>query len=241
MTDNEFKYWAFLACSQPDNREQRPDTQALCHLRWGHWWHAALKSFSIPAEFVGQINGRGEIIPGRIDPIFQDEPELTESASLSAYTRQALEQSRCLIVICSPRSATSHQVNEAVRYFKQLGRDKYILPIVVAGNPNASEGDQPGEARADECFVPALRHPVSPDGTLDTTRRASRYIFVDARHGVEKREVLANDQRHAEAGLEMAKTQLIAELIGVGFDGLWWREQKRHFVDLAYWNVELSD
>ena len=31
----------------------------------------------------------------------------------------------------------------------------------------------------------------------------------------------------------MAKIQLIALLLGVGFNGLWWREQKRHFYDFA--------
>lgn len=233
MTDNETKYWAFLSYSHQDNRAQRADTQTGSRRCWGDWLHDALKTFSIPAEFAGQINGRGEIIPERIDPIFRDEQELPEAATLSAETRKALEQSICLIVICSPRSAKSHQVNEAVRYFKQLGRGQHILPIVVAGEPQASDGNQPGRSPEDECFVPALRHPVSPDGTLDTTRRAGKSIFVDARHGVDKREILAQDHRHAEADLEMAKIQLIALLLGVGFNGLWWREQKRHFFDFA--------
>ena len=233
MTDNEYKYWAFLNYSSQDNCEKRSDTQDVVSRCWGDWLHDALKTFSIPAEFVGQINGRGEIIPERIDPIFRNDQELTEDATLSADIRKALEQSICLIVICSPRSAESLQVNEAVRYFKQLGRGKHILPIVVAGEPNASDGNKPGRSPADECFVPALRHPVLPDGTLDGTRRAGRTIFVDARHGVDKREILANDHRHAEADLEMAKIQLIALLLGVGFNGLWWREQKRHFFDFA--------
>ncbi len=233
MTDNETKYWAFLSYSHQDNRAQRADTQAGSRRCWGDWLHDALKTFSIPAEFAGQINGRGEIIPERIDPIFREEQELPEAATLSAETRKALEQSICLLVICSPRSAQSLQVNEAVRYFKQLGRGQHILPIVVAGEPQASDGNQPGRSPEDECFVPALRHPVSPDGTLDTTRRAGKSIFVDARHGVDKREILAQDHRHAEADLEMAKIQLIALLLGVGFNGLWWREQKRHFFDFA--------
>ena len=231
MTDNEFKYWAFLGYSHQDNREQRPDAPDVSRRCWGNWLHDALKTFSIPAEFVGQINGRGEIIPERIDPVFRDDQE--DDDTLSAEIRKALEQSICLIVVCSPRSAKSLHVNEAVRYFKQLGRGKHVLPIVVAGEPNASAGNKPGISPEDECFVPALRHPVQPDGTLDATRRAGRCIFVDARHGVEKREILANDHRTAEADLEMAKIQLIALLLGVGFNGLWWREQKRHFFDFA--------
>ncbi|MEI8291777.1 MAG: hypothetical protein WCH99_20100 [Verrucomicrobiota bacterium] len=233
MTDREHKYWAFLSFSHQDNGEPRSDSSAMGRRGWGNWLHDALKTFSIPPEFIGQINGRGEIIPERMDAIFRDESELAADASLSAEVRQALEQSICLIVICSPRSAQSRQVNEVVRYFKQLGRGKYILPIVIAGEPNASAGNQSSLSPADECFVPALRHPVSPEGTLDATRPAGRSLFVDARYSVDKREILANDHRHAEADLEMAKIQLIALLLGVGFNGLWWREQKRHFFDLA--------
>ena len=202
MADNKLKYLGVpLVTAHEDNREQRRETPEAGRRCWGNWLYEALKTFSIPPEFVGQINGRGEIIPERIEPILRDESELPEDTSLSAEMRKALEQSRCLVVICSPRSAQSRQVNEAVRYFKQLGRGKNILPIVVAGEPNASNGNKPGVSPADECFVPALRHPVHPDGTLDTTRRAGKHIYVDARHGVEKREILANDDRHAEGGI----------------------------------------
>ena len=234
MANNEYKYCAFLSYSPQDNCEQPADSPAAGSRCWGNWLDDALKAFSIPPEFVGQVNGRGEIIPEQIAPVFRDESELPEDTGLSAEIRQALEQSLCLVVICSPRSAQSRQVNEVIRYFKQLGRGKQILPIVVAGAPNAGTGSKPGVSPADECFVPALRHPVQPDGTLDTSRRAGgKHIFVDARHGVEKREVLAKDHRTAEADLEMAKIQLIALLLGVGFNGLWWREQKRHFFDFA--------
>ena len=233
MTENEFKFWAFICCSQQDNRGQRPGTPEVSRLGWSDWLLAALKTFSVPAEFVGQINSRGEIIPEQIYPIFQDEPEPSADANLSAAVRTALEQSRYLVVICSPRSAQNLQVNEVVRTFKQVGRGDHILPIVIAGEPHASDGSKAGVLAADECFVPALRHWVRPDGTVDASRRAHKSIFVDARHGFEKREILANDHRNAEADLEMAKIQLIAEVIGVAFNGLWAREQRRHFVDLA--------
>jgi len=228
MTDTENKNWAFLSYSPQDNRAHRSELPAADNLCWGDWLHDALKTFSIPAEFIGQINGRGEIIPQRIEGVFRNTAELETESALSADVRTALEQSICLIVICSPRSAKSIQVNEAVRYFKQLGRGQQILPIVIAGEPYVSEGNA---AREDECFVPTLRHPVSPEGTIDLTRRAGKAIFVDARHN--GREILAGDTRHAEADLEMAKIQLIALLLGVGFNGLWQREQKRHFFDLA--------
>jgi len=233
MADKEYTYYAYLSYSRQDNSEPPADSPAAPRRHWGHWLDEALKTFDIPPEFVGQINGRGEIIPERIAPVFQDETELPEDGALSAEHCQALEQSVCLIVICSPHSAQSRQVNEVVRYFKQLGRGNRILPIVVAGEPNTGSGKKSGASLTDECFVPALRHPVHTDGTVDTARRAGKHIFVDARHGVEKREILAKDDRRAKADLEMAKIQLLALLIGVGFPGLWRREQERHFFDLA--------
>ena len=214
MTDSELKFWVFISYSQQDNGGQYANAQNVSSLGWGNWLHDALKTFSIPAEFISQINSRGELIPERIHPIFQDGLELSGDANLSAAVRLALEQSRYLVVICSPRSAQSLHVNEVVRAFKQLGRGDHILPIVIAGEPHASDGSKAGVSAADECFVPALRHTLRPDGTVETTRRAGKSIFVDARHGFDKREILANDHRNAEADLEMAKIQLIAEVIG---------------------------
>ena len=232
MADIEQTYYAFLSCSPEDNREAQADSPVAGRRDWSNWLEAALKTYVIPPELVGQINGRGEIIPERIASVFRDESELPEAAGLSAEVRSALEQSNCLIVICSPRSAQSRQVNAVVSYFKQLGRGHQILPFVIAGTPNASTGQQPGATGADECYVPALRHPVKPDGTVDTARLASKHAFVDARYGAEKREVLAQDHRSAAAELERAKIQLIALLLGVGFDLLWARQQKFHFLEL---------
>lgn len=232
MADIEQNYYAFLSCSPEDNRGAQADSPASGRRGWGNWLEAALKAYVIPPELVGQINGRGEIIPERMASVFRDESELPEATGLSAEIRHALEQSNCLIVICSPRAAQSRQMNAVVSYFKQLGRVNQILPFVIAGTPNASNGQQSGAVGADECYVPALRHPVKSDGTVDTARLAGKHAFVDARYGAEKREILAQDYRIAAAELERAKIQLIALLLGVGFDLLWARQQKFHFLEL---------
>lgn len=233
MSDVNFKYWAFVAFNAGDNSEQRAEAPGVLHLRWGDWLLAGLKDFSTPPDFAGHPNARSEIVPERIAEIFSHSAELSEGESLSGEMSQALEHSRYLVVICSPRSAKSRGVDEVVRRFKQLGRGNRILSIVIAGEPHTQIASQPGLWVDDECFSPALRHPVLPDGTLDTNRLERGYIFADARHGDDKREVLAKDFQTAESVLERAKIQLIAGLIGVGFNNLWQREQKRRFAGFA--------
>ena len=232
MAENKNKYRAFLSSSPLDNQAQRPDLPAAARC-WGDWLHAALTEFSIPPEFIGQANGRGETMPARLAPLFRDESELPATLGLTPEIRAALEQSVCLVVICSPHSARSQQVNEVVRYFKQLGRGQNIFPFVVAGEPEVCARPRSDASPAEECFVPALLHPVQADGTVDTSRRAGKCMYVDARHGGEKREILVHDHRQAGADLEAAKIQLIALVLGVGFPGLWSREQKRHLWELA--------
>lgn len=233
MTETEFKHWAFLCYSPQDNSEQRPGAVASDYLRWADRLHDALKSFVVPAEFIGQPNSRGEVIPARIDSVYQPAPTADADGHLSETERLALEHSRCLIVICSPRAAQDARVNEIVRHFKQLGRGNRILPIVIAGEPNASDGAKPGIAPDAECFVPALLHPVAADGTVDVTRREAGYFFADARYGAERSEISTHTELLGETEQAIAKIHLISGVLGVGFYGLWQREQKRRFVGFA--------
>jgi uncharacterized coiled-coil DUF342 family protein len=241
MTENEFKYWAFISCSPQDNGAPSPGAPDVGRLPWGDWWQTTLKTFMVPADFAGHINAHGEMVPERIDAIYCNCRELPADAGLSDDVREALSQSRSLVVICSPSSAKSCQVNEVVRFFKRLGRGSRILPVVIAGEPNADTARQRGLFADDECFTPAMRHPMLPDGTLDTARAERGYIFADARHEEEKREILAKDFPAVESVLERAKIQLIAGLIGVGFNGLWQREQKRRFAGFAEAQRQLQE
>jgi predicted nucleic acid-binding Zn-ribbon protein len=241
MSENEFKYWAFVCFSPQDNGVPISGAPEVGRITWGDSLAAALKNFQTPADFVGHLNAHGEIVPERMEAVFCDAQELPEGANLGDSAREALAQSRFLIVICSPRSAVSLHVNEAVRVFKQLGRGSRILPFVIAGEPNAETARQRGLFADDEAFPPAMRHPLLPDGTVDTSRPERGYIFADARHGDDRREILAKDLSQAESILERAKIQLIAGVIGVGFNNLWQREQKRRFAGFAEAQSQLQE
>jgi len=146
-------------------------------------------------------------VPKRLVPVFRDREELASATDLGTVINEALRLSGCQIVICSPSAARSRWVNEEILAFKRLGREDRIFCLIVDGEPNAS--DDP--ARTDECFPPALRFRLGPDGNLSSVRT----------------EPIAADARPGKDGRGNAKLKLIAGILGVGFDALRQREQSR--------------
>ena len=224
-----FKYWAFLSYSHQDNLATRQAGQRDC-IRWAEWLHNALERYRVPNEFRDRHTTTGEPMPDRFFPVFQDEKELPINADLGESIRRALEGSRFLIVICSPRSAISRYVNEEVRYFKELGRQNRIMALIIDGEPNASLGYKAGYSAADECFCPALRFSLDANGEVDTTRSdAQEPIAGDVRV---KDEASAREAKQADLSshqpvLEYMKLKLLAGLMGVGFDELAQRDKVR--------------
>ena len=194
----EFKYWAFISYSHADKK-------------WGDWLHSALETYKVPKPLAGVASGAGEALPRRIFPIFRDREELPTSADLGSMIAQALEQSRCLIVICSPRAASSHWVNQEILDFKRLGGAERILALIVDGEPNAADG-KPGFSVEAECFPEALRYALGADGKLDRNR-PTEPIAADARPGMD--------------GRINAKLKLVAGILGINYDDLKRRDERR--------------
>jgi tetratricopeptide (TPR) repeat protein len=184
MTD-EFKYRAFISYSHADEV-------------WAKWLHRRLESYRVPSRLVGRQTPQG-IVPRRIGRCFRDQVELSAASHLGETLQQALRDSQALIIVCSPRSATSHWVNEEIKYFRGLGRGEHIYALIVDGEPNAKESSQ-------ECFPPALLR--TDDGQL-------------------LHEPLAADARAAHDGKVDGFLKLTSGLLGVGFDELRQREQRR--------------
>jgi tetratricopeptide (TPR) repeat protein len=191
---DQIKYWAFISYSHRD-------------AQWGSWLHKSLESYRPPKKLVGTTTARG-VVPKRLSPVFRDREELASATDLGAVINEALQKSACQIIICSPQSAKSRWVNEEILAFKRLGREDRIFCLIVGGEPYASE--LPGREQ-EECFPPALRFRLGPDGNLSDARTAP--IAADAREGKD--------------GKRNAKLKLIAGLLGVGFDLLRRREQQR--------------
>ncbi|MBF0528656.1 MAG: PQQ-binding-like beta-propeller repeat protein, partial [Deltaproteobacteria bacterium] len=210
-----FKYWAFISYSHGDKKRGlwRDKT-------WGDWVINKLETYRTPLMLVGKT-GREGPVPRRLFPIFRDREELPGAANLGDNINEALRNSLYLIVICSPRAAASRWVNEEVRYFKSLGREGKLLCLIVDGEPNA--GDRPDSGQL-ECFPPAVRFHVEPDGQLTTQRT----------------EPIAADARPQGDGLANAKLKMVAGLLGVDYDALRQRDRRRRRLRQFQWGILIT-
>jgi tetratricopeptide (TPR) repeat protein len=190
----EYKYRAFISYSHKDEK-------------WASWLHKALETFRVPKYIVGRDTPMGKV-PARMGKVFRDREELSSSHSLGSELTQALADSACQIVICSPNAAHSHWTNEEILTYKKLGRENRIFCLIVDGEPGTDE----------ECFPPAVRFKMGADGILSD--QLAEPIAADARP-------------HADGKLN-AKLKLIAGMLGVGFDALKRREQHRRQKRLVY-------
>lgn len=207
-TGNAFRYKAFLSYSHRDKQ-------------WGAWLHKALENYRVPRRLVGTAGCEGPV-PEKLFPVFRDRDELSSSPDLNDEIRIALEQSDCLVVICSPNSANSHWVNEEILTFKRLGRQDRILALIVDGEPDCA--DKPGGDPGFECFPPGLKYRLGPKGELSAVRA----------------EPIAADARRQGDGRENAKLKLIAGILGVGYDTLKQRELAARRARERVWSAAIA-
>jgi tetratricopeptide (TPR) repeat protein len=195
LKHGDIQYRAFISYSHADRRLVE-------------WLHRALESYRVPAKLVGQITPLGPV-PARLGSLFRDRDELPAAGDLSTELKAALKRSMFLIVVCSPASAQSKWVNEEVRQFKLLHGHKRgdgtarVLALIADGDP--------GDAGLGNCFPPALRFHVLPDGSISD----------------DPAEPVAADIRPSGDGRKLAKLKLVAGLTGLPLDALVQREAVR--------------
>lgn len=164
----DFKNWAFICYSKPDER-------------WKDWLVKHLTIFRAPRPFPGKVTADGPI-PRRIGPVITRHDSGDATSPLSDDDERALKESRYLVVVCSPNAAVSRWVDEAVRKFKSFGREHRTLCLIVRGEPYASSRLDPiGE----ECLPRAIKYEVDAEGQLTDTPTAP--AAADARPGKDGR------------------------------------------------------
>src|SRR5262249_36504086 len=116
----DFRYWAFLSYSHADETFARR-------------LHVALERYAIPRRLR-----KAHALPRRLVPVFRDVEELEAASALTNRLQEALDQSRWLVVLCSPASAKSKYVNAEIEYFIGKHGARRVLCALIEGEPSES-------------------------------------------------------------------------------------------------------
>ena len=128
----EKEYYAFISYQRKDEK-------------WADRLRSRLEHYRLPSS----VRRQDASLPKEIRPIFRDALELA-SGVLAKEIEAALQNSKYLIVICSPNSAKSPWVNKEIQTFIDFGREDRIIPFIIDGTPFSDDEET-------ECYPPALR------------------------------------------------------------------------------------
>jgi hypothetical protein len=116
MSDT-FRYWAFLSYSHADEAFARK-------------LHLSLERYALPRRLR-----KAHALPRRLVPVFRDVEELEAAHGLTERLQAALDESRWLVVLCSPAAAKSKYVNAEIEYFIGKHGAQRVLCALVEGEP----------------------------------------------------------------------------------------------------------
>lgn len=123
------KYFAFISYSRKDSKV-------------AGWLQKRLEWFRFPIKLVPE--NRRPPNPKYVRPVYRDKTNLeVTNEHYWPNIRRALEESRFLIVLCSPHSARSEPVNMEVKHFLEVhgGDACRVVPVIVGGNVVSSADD----------------------------------------------------------------------------------------------------
>ena len=187
----EYTYYAFVSYRSSDEK-------------WAKWLQEKIEGYRLPTTIQHE---NSDLPKSRLRPCFRYHTDIQPN-ELKTELRNKLEQSKYLLVICSPRSAQSPWVGAEIDTFVELGRRDRIIPIIVEGRPYS--GDP-----ATECYNPSLlKHfPHSDDINED-------------------REILGVNIHEEGSGSaymkrERAVMQVVSRMLNVSFDRIWQRQKRR--------------
>jgi hypothetical protein len=162
--------------------------------------HRMLEEYVVPRALVGTRGDHG-IVPRRLGRVFRDRDEARSSEHIERVIAEELSRSQQLIVLCTPNAvAPGSWVPREIALFRERRPDGVIHAVIGSGSPPA-------------CFPQELLT-TTPDG------RTEAPLAPDLRSAAEG----------GADGERRAVVRLIAGLLGVRFDDLWRREERRRRV-----------
>ena len=198
-----FRYWAFISYNHADEQHAR-------------WLHRRLESYRLPKRLVGTLAEAGGFTrPASLRPVYRDRDEVSADPNLGTHLQRALEDSRNLIVICSPNTARSRWVDQEVRHYCSLGRAHRVFCLIVDGPDDGAVAQwMPASLTAD---IAAGIEPLAADARprKDGRKLASLRLIaamVDARFDeLRQRE---QEQRVRRLTLAVAVTLVLLAVVG---------------------------
>ena len=172
-----------------------------CDVKMAKWLHKKLESYKLPTEIHNEFEDSKYL-----RPVFRDQEDLN-TGILGDELRKHLEDSKYLIVICSPNSAKSTWVSNEIKTFIEWGRLEYIIPFIIDGTPNNSDEDY-------ECLPFYLR----------------QYVYEHP-----DQELLGINIQ--EVGSEKAFVRVVSRMLGVNFDELWKRHERERRKRIIAWSI----
>jgi hypothetical protein len=159
--------------------------------------HRRLETYVVPRALVGKQGEHG-VIPRRLGRIFRDRDEARSAERIEDVIAAELSRSQHLIVLCTPNAVASGSwVPREIALFRERRPDGPIHAVIGAGTPP-------------DCFPPSLLR-ATPDGRMEAPLAADLRPVKDGGADGEPRAVV----------------RLVAALLGVDFDDLWRREERR--------------
>ena len=133
-TNSEYSNVAFISYKREDEA-------------WAKWLQKKLQYYKLPVEICKKHpNLEFSECPRHV---FKDTTDLSGGV-LAKAIKAGLDSSKFLIVICSPRAAKSDWVCKEVQEFIDSGREEYIIPFIIEGEPHAKN-------KENECFPSTLK------------------------------------------------------------------------------------
>ena len=185
------EYFAFVSYRSSDEK-------------WAKWLQEKIEGYRLPTT----IQNENDALPKtKLRPCFRYHTDIQPN-ELKTELRNKLEQSKFLLVICSPRSAKSQWVGAEIDTFVQLGRRDRIIPIIVEGVPYSGDPET-------ECYNPMLLKHFPHSDNIE-----------------EDREILGvniNEEGSGSAYMkrERAVMQVVSRMLNVSFDRIWQRQRRR--------------
>ena len=199
--NKEFKYDAFISY-----RHCNPDKFVAENL------HRILETYELPKNLKQKLNINGRTIKR----VFRDQEELPLSSNLEDPIIDALNNSKYLIVICSPRLKESLWCKKEIETFKKIRGRENIFCVLVEGEPNESF---PDDVLFDEVKV------KDKSGKTKTEKKYYEPLAADVR---------ADNKKEMLKKIKDEKLRLIAPMYNLDYDDLKQRHKQRRMKKIAY-------